>query len=384
MSDMLKVHFDTDILNSMFGICGCGYVGQLADNWDGLQTGYECPVCREGVGKTLILSVGQSKKVTIRRWPNGKTYEKAIKSNLLELKAQGDITLAEYTAEKDSAAILWELLRTLEPKIPKKPKMKNFSSKEEFFKSKEVYKSFWRTTFRRSWSIAELLQAKVISLNGDVAKAKEQTKACLLALGVDLKTAKMSSKYPFISLASLLADKRKEANLTVTKRVMSRVTVGNLLERLEGKSDSRTSMLQKWLEGVMEMFDNISIRTSVIKSMRLGDTFVPGFTIIKMEKKGIYESSTWRYRTFMDEHPEFFGNPEFSMDRGKPKMDPETGMSWVYDPVWGGMIQTDVDLLPYSEAVGEDDDVEGDYNPDVEDEPEQEEEDNSVEESAVA
>ena len=439
------VHFNTDVRSGIVAVCGCGYTGKPQDNWDGFVTGYECPKCGEEAKVDMVLDVGTAYRIVTKKWPDGNTYDKTIKTNIMELRMSDDPrNMSEWVAKKGASSILWEVLRALEPDMPKKPKMKDFvgqrvsdmksyidratseakslakivgkkkavdfavsamedaqNGKAAFFKALRVYKAFWRSAFRKEYSIMDLFKGKVHEVfernnpYGDDAKAqtraildakaqtraildaKAQTRAILMAMGIDLKKVKMSSKFKFVSMASKLADKRAEAAFKVIKGRMARTTVNALLEHI-GENE-KFAELRDFLLGVYQEFGNVYIRTSVIKSMKIGDVFVPGMRVIRMASYKPFEKSTWKHKAFMEEHPEFFANPEFSMERGTLTTEKD-GSNWIYDSVWKGMIQVSgpwydtclmtkakmkggwkmIDLVPYNENVGNDEDEDED------------------------
>ena len=374
------------------GICECGWRGQPQDNWDGYRTGYECPNCGEEAKVDMVFDIGTAYRIVTKKWPEGNTYDKTIKTNIMELRMSDDPrNMSEWVAKKGASSILWEVLRVLEPDMPKKPKWKTFETKVDYFKAKDKYKAFWRSAFRKEYSIMDLFKGKVHEVfernnpYGDDAKAqtraildaKAQTRAILMAMGIDLKKVKMSSKFKFVSMASKLADKRAEAAFKVIKGRMARTTVNALLEHI-GENE-KFAELRDFLLGVYQEFGNVYIRTSVIKSMKIGDAVLPGMHAIRMASYKPFEKSTWKHKAFMEEHPEFFANPEFSMERGTLTTEKD-GSNWIYDSVWKGMIQVSgpwydtclmtkakmkggwkmIDLVPYNENVGNDEDEDED------------------------
>lgn len=388
MSETIMVHFDTTIRGMLTSVCGCGYVGEPIDNWDGLKTNYECPKCGEEAKMDMILDMGTGYRTVTKKWPDGKTYEKKIKTNVMELRLASDPrNMSEWVANKGASAILWEVLRALEPNMPKKPKMKEFKDKDAFFAARKEYKAFWRNAFRKEYTINDLLKGKtkiILEKNNPHADndPKAQTRAILVALGIDLKKVKMSSKFAFVSMASKLADKRAVAATKVVKAMMARTTVNALMEN---KKFFKHLELADFIMGLNIAFGNIAIRASVLKSMKnKNGEFLPGYHVIRTGTYRAFEKSTWKHKAFMDAHPEFFASPEFSMDRGKEVI-MDDGSAWMYDPVWNGMMQIagpmpksidalrrghdqkplkTFEMVSYSEAIGEDYDEEDDIESD--------------------
>jgi hypothetical protein len=161
---------------------------------------------------------------------------------------------------------------------------------------------------------------------------------------------------------------------------------------MEKCTEGRLKEAGAFAAGIYEMFGDISIRASVIESMRIPNMdwresprYSVGLRMIRWERFGIYEKDTWRYRDFKALHAtEFFQNPNFDVDAGDTRTE-EDGSVLAWDRHLGTWVEiagpwvdtslltkarssciSSFDMVPYSDAIlnnsedDEDDDDGGD------------------------
>lgn len=334
--------------------------------------GTVCPNCGNVLQEEdgLVLDVGSGSRTVTKHWPDGNPYKKEIRTDVIELRLASDPRrMSKYVADKGSSAILWEVLRALEPNMPKKPKMKEFATKDEFWKARSAYKAEWRRVFRAEYSINDLLKAKRRTMSD--ADAKEQTRHLLVSLIKEIKTEKglkvrgeyilkhlrMSSKYKFIAMASEEADRRKKAAHAVVDRVMARTTLDAAIAVAEKKGMIDVLNI---LLSLREKFGNIALRGTALKWVAANR-----YNVIAVSGAGFkaFEKSTWRYSKFKGQYPDVYqaivkngkvyyeDMPGFSMDRGKP-ITKDDGSSWIYDPSAAALVRLpddDIHFVEYAE-----------------------------------
>jgi len=332
-----KIHFDPEPMGALGFVCGCG--------WRGAEPRYEmvplmdefvatCPQCRAEMQRdnVLVLDVGGGNRNVTKSYPDGKTWEKTLRTEVSELRLASDPRrMSSFTAKKWGSSIMWEIFRALEIKRPEKPRMADFETKELFFAAHKAYKAEWKKIFHSNFTIKQLLDGKAKKAGPVVAK--EQTKAIVLALFGTLDGLKMSTGYKLISMASKLADERTKAAEAIRTRLMKRTTIKDMLNAIASKTSCDIDMayLHSFLMQLFNRYGNMTIRTSAFKRMKVGSTWMPGLWMIKSTHAGVYEKSTWRYNDFKVMNASFFCNEEWSMNRGKPVMDKD-GNGWIYNP----------------------------------------------------
>lgn len=174
---------------------------------------------------------------------------------------------------------------------------------------------------------------------------------------------------PWLQIASIVSDMRQDAAKTIRERLCEKMLLSDALEAMKKKG--APDGLKKMVQRLKDQYGNVLIRkTALIDLYRRG-----GLRAVLTKRSWANEEKTWMFKEFMTKHPEFFESEEFSMDRGKP-VQMENGSWWIYDHVLGIMIPLDpIDILPYSEKVGKDED---DDDEDDDEQPEEEEEEEEL------
>jgi hypothetical protein len=377
----------------------------------------ECPSCKNTLSGVLVLDVMSGTKGIVKKsdWNPKKTWIKKIKTNVFELRNADDIkSLSVRNAEAIGSSILWEVIRGLKIEMPKKPKAKDMD-KTTYLTAKKAYSNEWKKAFNREDSIADLFRKMSMDLNPGLAK--ERTRAILTALKIDLSKAKMNDKFKLVSMASKISDMRTKAAVDMVTRLSKSAPLSAWIKGIKvnpndyissDTSRDKVRAIRQMHESVLktliatermggfakgrEMIKLVEERIKeltprptaflepVLKAlynMDLGDIIIRGTAIAKIKHivesrngNGMFaihmgnykpfEKNTRKYKEFIAEHAkDFFENPAYSMDRGKPIVQ-DDGSAFIYDPTWDGMVQVmgpggDLHHVSYNESYGDED-----------------------------
>jgi hypothetical protein len=144
--------------------------------------------------------------------------------------------------------------------------------------------------------------------------------------------------------------------VTVTENLAKAAPLSSWMQRLILKPEYH--YIADVLKSVRTLVDSdVSVRVSAIKKL-LSDS--NGMWAIHAGSYKPFEKNTRKYKDFIAEHADdFFNNPEFSMDRGKPVVQ-DDGSAFIYDQTWKGMVQIagpgcDLHHVQYNESYGDED-----------------------------
>lgn len=294
-----------------------------------------CPDCgHNGVDGTLLLDVGLGSKYVTKTNDDGSTWNKEIRTDVVELRMANDVRrISSFTWSNWGFGIFWEVARAIDPEFPKKPKMRDFESKKEFFKAHKKFKDDRRRHLNTRYTIADLYKAIKSNLVADLAK--ERTRALVKAIFGSLDV-KMTKQFKLGDVWSLAINRSKSADKMISH--MSKRTDIDTLLHAAGYNPKYTDLVNILIR-LRREFGNIGIRPSVVKAI-LNKPF-GGMWVVRGAGYVPYDKSTRKYADFIEEHKEdFFENPMYSMDRGKEVIDHENGVVVTYDTDEDEMVET--------------------------------------------
>lgn len=330
-------------------VCTCGFHGEDAKMVGPELYGQEavCPECGASVSGTILMDVGSGERSVTKTWPNGKTWEKTIKTTVVELRLPEDVRrVSKYSWSNWGFGLFWEVARILDPEFPKKPKWNKDIPWMDWNKMKSDYYKLRNAHLNKVWSVMDLFNAMKREFYADVAK--ERTRAIVAALN-HFPTCDTEARWkyylkkmnPTFTLGDLweLAKVRQSAADGVIDGMIKRTTVQDALNALARRNDRNLDHVTNVMLSLMGIYGNITIRTSVLLAVKNTGC---GMFLIRDASYTPYPKSTKskECQEFMEAHKEdFFENPEFSMDRGKEVVDHEEETIKGYDPETGEMIE---------------------------------------------